>query len=446
MANEAQTKLRTGVVALLDPSGQIVGAGFVAAERLIVSCAHVVIAAGSGPGGTVRVRFHHGGEARDAWVDAVAWSPPQGGGNDVAILRLDADLPEGVAPLALAPSERCAGHSFRSLGYPAIGGFVGLWAAGEILGSVDDVHDRRMLHLRSPEIAGGMSGGPVWDEVQRRVVGAVMATNHPDKSAKHRDTSFAIPSETLWQVSPELAVHKGQPESVHNPFRAGGRINAPERFFGRHRLVREIRAELGKRCSVSLVGASQIGKSSLLYYLYATRADWLPNPAVTLEYVDLQGMLDEGDFCETVLSRLGQAGDTLRDLKRALRDGKREVVLLFDEVERLAEADFNPRLHDLLRSLSQEPHFAMCVATQRPLVEVFPARAPGGVSPFHNVFTVKTLGPFREDEARDLLAARLAGTGVSFGEREVERLLAQSGCRPAELQRLAGVLFLAKVG
>lgn len=228
-----------------------------------------------------------------------------------------------------------------------------------------------------------------------------------------------------------------------NPFYTSGRINAPQQFFGRQRLVREIRAELEKRCNVSLVGASQIGKSSLLYYLYATRANWLPDPNVALEYVDLQGILDEADFCETILDKLGQRGDSLRALKRALSE--REVILLLDEMERLAEQDFNPRLHDLLRSLAQEPHFAMCLATQRPLVEVFPARAPGGVSPFHNIFTVKTLGPFTVTEARGLLAARLANTGVTFSDQEIKDLLATSQCHPAELQRAASVLFEEKM-
>jgi hypothetical protein len=83
----------------------------------------------------------------------------------------------------------------------------------------------------------------------------------------------------------------------------------------------------------------------------------------------------------------------------------------------------------------------MCLATEHPLVEVFPAHTPGGVSPFHNIFTVKTIGPFTEAEARDLISARLANTGVTFTEREMERLLIESHCHPAKLQAGAKVLF-----
>jgi hypothetical protein len=76
---------------------------------------------------------------------------------------------------------------------------------------------------------------------------------------------------------------------------------------------------------------------------------------------------------------------------------------------------------------------------------VFPARTPGGVSPFHNIFTVKTLGPFTESEARDLLAAQLANTDIAFTERETERLLAESHCHPARLQAGAKALFEDKM-
>lgn len=225
---------------------------------------------------------------------------------------------------------------------------------------------------------------------------------------------------------------KPETETLANPipFFVGGRINDPRYFFGRERLVREIRADLRKYSSVSIIGEPQIGKSSLLYYLYATRQEWLPTE-VTLEYIDLQSVLDEADFCETVIDKLGGSGDTLRHLKRTLY--QRNVILLFDEVERIAEPDFNPRLHDLLRSLAQEPHFAMCLVTQRPLTTVFPPQTPGGVSPFHNIFTSRELGPFTEVEARRFLQQ----TAASFSEAEIDHLLGESRCQPARLQRLA---------
>jgi hypothetical protein len=225
--------------------------------------------------------------------------------------------------------------------------------------------------------------------------------------------------------------------NIENPFYTNGRINDPAMFFDREQLVREIREELKKRSSVALSGDSQMGKSSLLNYLYATRAEWLPG--VPIEYIDLQRVLDEADFCETVLQRLGLTGNSLRELKHALET--HAVILLLDEIERIAEPDFSTRLHDLLRSLAQDSHFAMCVATQHPLEEVFPSRSTNGVSPFHNIFTRKMLGPFTESDAQRFLTTQLARTSVTFTEHEIERLLRDSQCQPARLQLLAKNLF-----
>jgi hypothetical protein len=237
-----------------------------------------------------------------------------------------------------------------------------------------------------------------------------------------------------------LTTHGAPNIAAKNPFHTNGRINDPASFFDRERLVREIRSELSKRSSVSLVGESQVGKSSLLYYLYTTRAEWLPN--VAIEYIDLQRVFSEADFCQTVLKRIGVEGNSLQDLRDALET--REVILLLDEVERIAEQDFSPRLHDLLRSLTQEKNFALCVATQRPLKEVFPPSSP--TSPLHNVFTPKTLGPFSEADARRFLATTLAPTGVVFDARDIERLLRDSQCHPAKLQQLAKELYDQNAG
>ncbi len=256
---------------------------------------------------------------------------------------------------------------------------------------------------------------------------------------------WGIPVLYLQADDPRLLLPAGGgrllPATTANPFYTSGRINDEALFFGRGRIIREIYSELRKGCNVSIVGESQIGKSSLLHYVYRTGDAWQQEGCM-VEFVDLQGVLDETDFCETVLQKLGETGSTLRELKRALAG--RKLVLLLDEVERLAEEDFNPRLHDLLRSLAQEPHFALCLASDRALEEVFPARTPGGVSPFHNIFTVKALGPFTEAEAREFLAARLANTGVSFTEQEVERVLTESRCHPAALQAMARALFAEK--
>ena len=229
------------------------------------------------------------------------------------------------------------------------------------------------------------------------------------------------------------------PPSRANPFAAKGRINDPTLFFGRERLLREVRAELSKFSSVSLVGEGEIGKSSVLYYLFATRQRWLPD--ALLAYVDLQATLDQADFCATLLSSLSRDGDTPLALKRAVSDcaaSGRKIIWLMDEAERLAERDIDPRVLDLLRSLAQEPAVALCLATHRPLIEVFAPRSPGALSPFHNVFTEKPLSGFTPAEMRDFLAQRLRDTGATLNDDDLAHLLAASaGGHPARLQAAA---------
>ena len=200
--NRTTASPESSVVGVCDANGRIVGTGFIASERLILTCAHVVEAAGSGSGKSTVVRFHHNGEAREAHVSAEYWRPSNG--DDIAVLQFVGDLPSGIAPLALGSAEGSEGHEFRSFGYPSVGNIRGLWATGEIKGLVRDEAGRTMLQLASPELAQGISGGPVLDQRRHQVIGMVTAVYHPTVTTKHRDTGFATPVETLWKTCPEL--------------------------------------------------------------------------------------------------------------------------------------------------------------------------------------------------------------------------------------------------
>jgi len=223
--------------------------------------------------------------------------------------------------------------------------------------------------------------------------------------------------------------------SVMNPFSDRGCIRDPVRFFGRQRLLREATQMLAQGNSLALIGEPQIGKSSLLYYLFATRADWLAEGTVL--YLDLQAVLDEADFCAEVLDGLGEPLGDLRALRRMLR--RRQAVLLLDEVEKLNNPEFSTRLHGLLRALAQEPTLTLAVAGHRPLAEIFPPS--GTTSPFHNIFTEKQVPPFTAEESQAFLRTRLVGTHIHFSDADIERLRLESAGHPLRLQQLACALF-----
>ncbi len=190
-----------GVVAILNTENEIVGTGFVAAERLIVTCAHVIEQAKAAPGGMVRVRFAVDNSERFADVDINAYSPQND--LDVAILRVS-QTPKGVQPLRMSASAGCPGHDFFATGYPQLGKFEMLSARGPIISLEKDERNHSYLQLRSQEVAPGMSGGPVMDVARNTVVGMVNSGFLLRSDKKHRDTAFATPSETLWQVCPQL--------------------------------------------------------------------------------------------------------------------------------------------------------------------------------------------------------------------------------------------------
>ena len=416
------------IAAIVDENGRFHGTGFLVAERHVLTCAHVVEKAG-GREAVLTIHFHHNGETVSATVAEDGWHEDL----DVALLQL-ADAPPDTANIApLAAAEPCDEHPFTTFGYPALGSYRGIKGSGTIKGVVRKDNGRFMLQLTSMEVAQGFSGAPVFDEVRQRVTGMVVEVYNARSSAKLRDTAFALPLDAIWEQLPHLR----PPQRQANPFYTNGRINEPALFYGRNRLIREIRRELTKRHSISIVGESQIGKSSLLSYLDATSSEWLPD--VQTVYLDLQLVWDITDFCGMALEKLGLTGNTPGELRRALLS--RPVILFLDEVEQLADADFTPKLQGMLRALGQEGNFAMCAASQRELKEIFPPEQRVGTSPLYNIFTVKTLGPFAAAEARQFLAQRLAGTPVAFTAADITRIIDESGGHPGKLQRLAKALF-----
>lgn len=61
-ADPLSINLRNSVVAVLDFRKRVVGTGFVVGAHLVLTCAHVIEAAGGGPGGTINVRYQFNGE------------------------------------------------------------------------------------------------------------------------------------------------------------------------------------------------------------------------------------------------------------------------------------------------------------------------------------------------------------------------------------------------
>ncbi|MFI5527844.1 trypsin-like peptidase domain-containing protein [Kitasatospora sp. NPDC051853] len=249
------------VAQVVDAAGAVTGAGFLVAEDLLFSCAHVLADGGYGPGDVVRLRFPHapGGPAVEGRVLEDGWRDPQG--QDIALVRLSEAV--GVAPLRLGSAVASRGHRVRSFGFPSQappGGHFGFATAGGLLPAGDGIGELLQL-TGANDLTTGFSGGPVVDELTGLVAGMLTAITPPDRHDRGSGIAYATPSAVLRTVRPELGEHDVTPYRALEPFTA----EHARWFRGREEAVRQVLAGLaGRRRVVLLLGPSGSGKSSLV--------------------------------------------------------------------------------------------------------------------------------------------------------------------------------------
>ncbi len=228
-----------------------------------------------------------------------------------------------------------------------------------------------------------------------------------------------------------------------NPFGDVGRIVDPHRFFDREEILRQILEELTKGANLSLVGESQVGKSSLLSMVCALGPERMDRPTASFGYLSMQWVDSEDGFYEALCDTLGIETCRGYQLHRALR-GQRHVLCL-DEIEKMSWEGFTERLRSQLRGLADGPAapLRLVIASRSPLSQLFPD-SPELDSPLAGICRPVDVGPFPAEMARAFLADRLRGSGVTFSPPEVDALLEETGGHPARLQRAAADLYRSK--
>lgn len=197
--------LQAGIVRILNQDGTTAGTGFlVTGDGLMATCAHVVEAAGASPGDALRIVFHAIGEEHAATVEPAYWRASTA--EDVAILRLEGSLPEGIAPLPLGGSTRAKiGDVLSTFGFPDAKPVEGMTGKCEVVGRTRE-SGFPVLQLRSQEVTPGFSGAPVQDSDTGHVVGLVTSIAVRDRHGRLTETAFITPTETLREVCPILPV------------------------------------------------------------------------------------------------------------------------------------------------------------------------------------------------------------------------------------------------
>lgn len=228
-----------------------------------------------------------------------------------------------------------------------------------------------------------------------------------------------------------------------NPFLHTGRVTDPARFVGRRALLRQLFEELHKGSSRALLGDAQIGKSSILSMVCRLGPARLDLPPERFVYLDMQLISDEGDFWDALCGGLGVDVVSGFRLERQIR-GRRYIVCI-DEIEKMHSASFPRSVREQLRGLADGDGapLKLVIASRVPLDQIFPD-APGQTSPLSNLCPHVTVPPFSAAECRDLITSRLAGTGVTFDEAEVDALIRESEGVPVRLLDRAAHLFEAR--
>ncbi|MGW4690318.1 nSTAND1 domain-containing NTPase [Streptomyces sp. NPDC004244] len=343
------------VAQVLGPDGAVTGAGFLVGESLLVTCAHVVRAAGGGPGERVQVFFPHlgGGRPAEGTVLAEGWRAPEE--TDVAFVRLSASAdasaggPTGFAAAeaalpALGSAAGCRGHRVYSFGFPAqapVGGHLGYGVAGDLLPAVAGRGVRLQLTAAN-DLTTGFSGAPVVDEVTGLVIGMLTEITASDALGRGEAIAYATPTQVLREIWPSLAELDVLPYRGLEPF-----TEDDARWFeGRADAVRQVLSNLAEQRVTLLLGPSGSGKSSLVRagVLPALAAGalpasdtWLPvitrprqDLLVELERAGLPGAVDEG-IAAAVARRL------------AVEPGRGRIVLVVDQFEELFTEPFTGR-------------------------------------------------------------------------------------------------------
>lgn len=204
-------QLRTSIVRIYGRYGRIVGMGFLVIDREILTCAHVIAQAlgipedmPEQPIEEIRLDFPLMTPKKILTARVVLWDPVATSwktGQDIAVLKLEKDIPHNVQAISLIKSDELWGHTFRAFGFPAAYD-DGVWTSGRLLERVSggwvQIEDVKKTGFR---VQPGFSGGPVWDEQLNGVVGITVAADMQTETK----VAFIIPTQILIKRWPALA-------------------------------------------------------------------------------------------------------------------------------------------------------------------------------------------------------------------------------------------------
>jgi len=256
-----------------------------------------------------------------------------------------------------------------------------------------------------------------------------------------------------------------------NPFRPHSPIWRPSDFYGRSKEARRVLGSLRKGQSVSIVGPSKCGKTSLLNYIsdieifqrHALLAG--KHVFVRIDTTDVRGQSladveqDECFFClrEEITHQIKESNVTIADkLKKATRqavsqsayfglttlfrtahENDMKPIVTLDNFDALTKnTRLTERFFQALRFFATG-HYGMAylIVSRHPLHKLEKIRIEA--SPLFNIFHQIVLGPFTSKESHELVNAILKRSDIQFPAFAIDYVLKLGHNEPYRLQ-LAG--------
>jgi ABC-type dipeptide/oligopeptide/nickel transport system ATPase subunit len=250
---------------------ELVGTGFLVAERHIITCAHVVASAlnqesQSGiPSDPIILDFPILSDDRKFQADVVGWHPvnenPQVGDvEDIAVLKLAQDPPteSQAVPLVELGTEGYDSHFDRQVRVLGFASAAGDFVRGTLQGM--DAHGWVQLDqdLGQGLIAKGFSGAAVWDIRENAVSGMVVGFKERDLLR----TGCMIPATVLNKALTGTNVITRK----RNPYKGLETFSEEDSpyYFGREKAIKAVLERMINASYLQIVGVSGSGKSSLI--------------------------------------------------------------------------------------------------------------------------------------------------------------------------------------
>ncbi|MEO1430997.1 MAG: AAA family ATPase [Cyanobacteria bacterium J06632_19] len=246
-------------------------------------------------------------------------------------------------------------------------------------------------------------------------------------------------SETSSLCKKKLLVASNKPKIdkiIPNPFvPRSGIIKNSQKFFGRDKELNRIFETLNSGSSVALIGAREIGKSSLIWAI-KQQAETKLNPPRKAIYLDMSQVENDNDFYYGLCSEVGIEECRGFRLTKALQKQRTKWLLLLDEIEKMAWEGFTNQVRGQLRGLANghDSPLRLVVAASTSLDKLFPdSNEIGMVSPFQNICIEEQIELWDEATVRDFIRDRLKNNPIQFTEAEIREIIARCGGYPREI-------------